>query len=239
MNKDTILALIRQILTIGGSALTGSGVATSEEIATGAGAAATLIGVIWTIRARHNARVSAAAEAARLAEPEHHKIGMPPANLLVFLFLAPTLLGLLPGCTTVNTTDDVGAVAPGKQAADWDTIQHLARSGAKYAVVAILDKHPGYVDSIDAVTDSLAALFSGIPTSDTLTKTINVIAPELSEADTALIASVLIDAWELYAKKTGNPVLIPTSEHVQGLVVALTEGIDAGIVLHLTTSPEN
>ncbi|MDR1281841.1 MAG: hypothetical protein LBK99_13610 [Opitutaceae bacterium] len=53
--KDTIIKLIQQGLTFGGSFLTSSGLATSSEIATGAGAAATLIGVIWTIVARKKA----------------------------------------------------------------------------------------------------------------------------------------------------------------------------------------
>jgi hypothetical protein len=53
--KDTIIKLIQQGLTFGGGFLTSSGLATSSEIATGAGAAATLIGVIWTIVARKKA----------------------------------------------------------------------------------------------------------------------------------------------------------------------------------------
>ncbi|WP_043586308.1 hypothetical protein [Geminisphaera colitermitum] len=52
MNKETIIKLIQQGLTFGGGFLTSSGLASSSEIATGAGAAATLIGVVWTILAR-------------------------------------------------------------------------------------------------------------------------------------------------------------------------------------------
>ncbi|WP_043585305.1 hypothetical protein [Geminisphaera colitermitum] len=52
MSKDTIIKLIQQVLTFGGGFLTSSGLATSTEIVTGAGAAATLVGVIWVIVAR-------------------------------------------------------------------------------------------------------------------------------------------------------------------------------------------
>ncbi len=49
MNKDSILGIIRHILTFGGGFMTQSGIATDNEVTTGVSAAVTLIGVIWSI----------------------------------------------------------------------------------------------------------------------------------------------------------------------------------------------
>ena len=49
MNKDSILGIIRHILTFGGWFMTQSGIATDNEVTTGVSAAVTLIGVIWSI----------------------------------------------------------------------------------------------------------------------------------------------------------------------------------------------
>lgn len=102
MNKDLFLKLLRQVLTYGGTALTSAGVASSEEVATGAGALVTLLGVVWTIWSRQRAKSAAAAQAAAQADPAHHTIGMPPGNLLILFFLVPTMMCLLPGCTSVT-----------------------------------------------------------------------------------------------------------------------------------------
>ena len=49
MNKDSILGIIRHILTFGGGFMPQSGIATDNEVTTGVSAAVTLIGVIWSI----------------------------------------------------------------------------------------------------------------------------------------------------------------------------------------------
>ena len=49
MNKDSILGIIRHILTFGGGFMTQRGIATDNEVTTGVSAAVTLIGVIWSI----------------------------------------------------------------------------------------------------------------------------------------------------------------------------------------------
>lgn len=58
MNKDTILAILRHAATFGGGVLTSQGLASADDINTGAGALVTLVGVVWSIlekRARRNA----------------------------------------------------------------------------------------------------------------------------------------------------------------------------------------
>ncbi|AHF92483.1 hypothetical protein OPIT5_29360 [Opitutaceae bacterium TAV5] len=265
MNKDLILNLLRQVLTYGGTALTSAGVASSEEIATGAGALVTLLGVAWTIVARQRAKSAAAVQAASQADPEHHTIGMPPAterdsaemaspeamarradrggrplggqgsNLILLAFVLPALLtGLLSGCRTVIATDGAGNVTSETQA-DWDTINHATRLAAKYAIKTVLDRSPDYAENVTAVTDSMSALFSGLPTEESLAGTLAIIAPDLDDGDAALLVSVILDAWELYTTKTGNPVLIPLDENVRALVEALTTGIADGIALHHAT----
>ena len=49
MNKESILGIIRHILTFGGGFMTQNGIATDSEVTTGVSAAVTLVGVIWSI----------------------------------------------------------------------------------------------------------------------------------------------------------------------------------------------
>ncbi|EIP99469.1 hypothetical protein OpiT1DRAFT_03986 [Opitutaceae bacterium TAV1] len=235
MNKDLLLSLLRKALAYGGGFLTSSGLATHDEITASAGALVTLVGVAWSVWGRHRAKVAAAALEEKAADPEHHTIGMPPANLLVLLLCLP-MLSLLPACSTVTTTAGDGTVTTGKQA-DWETINHVTRVAAKYAAKAVLDANPGYAESVDVINESMAALFAGVPTAESLSGTLAFIAPDLADADVTLIVSVLLDAWELYAAKTGNTVLIPLDPNVQALVAALTTGIHDGIALHYATLP--
>ena len=51
--KETILGIIRHILTFGGGIAVTDGYATADEVTAGVGAAATLIGVIWSIVAKY------------------------------------------------------------------------------------------------------------------------------------------------------------------------------------------
>ena len=49
MNKDSILGIVRHILTFGGGFMTQNGMATQDDITTGVSAVVTLVGVIWSI----------------------------------------------------------------------------------------------------------------------------------------------------------------------------------------------
>ena len=49
MNKDTILAIIRHLLTFGGGLLSAKGLTDAGEVETASGAIITLVGVIWSI----------------------------------------------------------------------------------------------------------------------------------------------------------------------------------------------
>ena len=49
MNKESILGIIRHILTFGGGFMTQNGIATDSEVTTGVSAAVSLVGVIWSI----------------------------------------------------------------------------------------------------------------------------------------------------------------------------------------------
>tara|TARA_R100001510_G_scaffold14525_3_gene11835 strand:- start:7024 stop:7188 length:165 start_codon:yes stop_codon:yes gene_type:complete len=49
MNKDSILGIVRHILTFGGGFMTQNGLATQDEVTTGVSAVVTLVGVIWSI----------------------------------------------------------------------------------------------------------------------------------------------------------------------------------------------
>tara|TARA_R100000742_G_C4179782_1_gene15296 strand:+ start:171 stop:335 length:165 start_codon:yes stop_codon:yes gene_type:complete len=52
MNKESILGIVRHMLTFGGGFMTQSGMATDSEVTTGVSAAVTLVGVIWSILAK-------------------------------------------------------------------------------------------------------------------------------------------------------------------------------------------
>ena len=52
MNKESILGIVRYILTFGGGFMTQNGMATDSEVTTGVSAAVTLIGVIWSIMSK-------------------------------------------------------------------------------------------------------------------------------------------------------------------------------------------
>jgi hypothetical protein len=49
MNKESILGIVRHILTFGGGFMTQNGLATQDEVTTGVSAVVTLVGVIWSI----------------------------------------------------------------------------------------------------------------------------------------------------------------------------------------------
>jgi hypothetical protein len=49
MNKESILGIVRHILTFGGGFMTQNGMATQDDITTGVSAVVTLVGVIWSI----------------------------------------------------------------------------------------------------------------------------------------------------------------------------------------------
>ena len=49
MNKESILGIIRHMLTFGGGFMTQNGMATDDQVTTAVSAAVTLIGVIWSI----------------------------------------------------------------------------------------------------------------------------------------------------------------------------------------------
>jgi len=55
MNKETILGIVRHVLTFGGGFLVTSGSASSSEIEQGIGAVVTIIGVVWSILAKRAA----------------------------------------------------------------------------------------------------------------------------------------------------------------------------------------
>ena len=52
MNKESILGIVRHMLTFGGGFMTQNGMATDSEVITGVSAAVTLIGVIWSIMSK-------------------------------------------------------------------------------------------------------------------------------------------------------------------------------------------
>lgn len=52
--KDSILSIIRHLLTFGGGYVAAQGWATQDELTTGISALITLIGVIWGIVDKHN-----------------------------------------------------------------------------------------------------------------------------------------------------------------------------------------
>lgn len=49
MTKDSILGLIRHILTFGGGFFVGEGLATTDELTTAVSAIVTLVGVVWSV----------------------------------------------------------------------------------------------------------------------------------------------------------------------------------------------
>lgn len=148
---------------------------------------------------------------------------IPPAAPLLILSLL-----LLSGCTTATT---------GARQVDWDSVAGVTRLAAKYTTKTILDKNPAYAESVAAINGSISALFVGTPTAESLAGTITVIAPELSPADNKLLVALIMDAYDLYSKKTGEVVLIPLNPTVQLLVEALTNGIREGTALHNETLP--
>lgn len=54
MNQETILGIVRHVLTFLGGFLITKGLATSDEITTGIAALITLAGLIWSIIAKRN-----------------------------------------------------------------------------------------------------------------------------------------------------------------------------------------
>jgi hypothetical protein len=62
MNKDTILGIIRHLATYGGGVLTSKGLASADDISTGAGALVALIGVVWSILQKRAAAKALAAK---------------------------------------------------------------------------------------------------------------------------------------------------------------------------------
>lgn len=49
MNKESILGIVRHILTFGGGFMTQNGLASQDDVTTGISAVVTLIGVVWSI----------------------------------------------------------------------------------------------------------------------------------------------------------------------------------------------
>ena len=49
MIRQSIVGIIRHILTVGGGFMTQNGLVSGEEVTTGVSAAVTLVGVIWSI----------------------------------------------------------------------------------------------------------------------------------------------------------------------------------------------
>lgn len=54
MNKETILGVLRHILTFGGGFLVTKGVADAGMVETGIGALTTIIGLVWSIVEKRN-----------------------------------------------------------------------------------------------------------------------------------------------------------------------------------------
>ena len=221
MNKDLILSLLRKALTYGGGFLTSSGLATNDEITTGAGALVTLVGIAWSI---YNRRQAA-------------KAGTPPATtptvapcLVAGLLALGVVLGTT-GCTTTTTTASDGTTTPTKSA-DWDTINAVSKIAAKYATKAVLDNNPDATAAVATVSAAVQTLLTGSPTLDTLTASLTALDTGLSATDIATLASVLKDAVDLYLAKSGGTALLATNEQVQALVKALTTGIAEGVALH-------
>jgi hypothetical protein len=45
-----------------------------------------------------------------------------------------------------------------------------------------------------------------------------------------------MDAYDLYVSCGGEKVIIPTNEHVQKIIAAITDGIAAGVAMHNAAS---
>lgn len=54
--KDIILGIIRHVATFGGGAGVTAGVTTNDEVTTGVSALVTLIGIVWSIVEKVNAK---------------------------------------------------------------------------------------------------------------------------------------------------------------------------------------
>jgi hypothetical protein len=96
MNKDSILGLIRHLLTFGGGALVTKGFADDAEMQQLVGALITVIGVIWSIVQKRNATGNA---------------GLGTRNggrLPLFALIATLSLVLLAACQTTAPTGQIG-----------------------------------------------------------------------------------------------------------------------------------
>lgn len=60
MKKDTILAVIRHLLTFGGGLLAQKGLVGNADLETGIGAVVTLVGLTWSILEKRNRTAPAA-----------------------------------------------------------------------------------------------------------------------------------------------------------------------------------
>ena len=148
----------------------------------------------------------------------------------VIMVLAVVSLMALPGCTSVTPANPDGTTSTEKQL-DWATINYVAKSGTKIATVAALNEKPEYKEEVAAINVAVAAVFTGTPTVETVTAALSVAAPKMDAGDVKLIAVAIVDAYGYYVVKTGNTVILDSSEEVKGLVKALTDGIAEGLAI--------
>lgn len=147
-------------------------------------------------------------------------------RILSFL-LAMVIMAITPACTSIST--DSGP--------NWPLIETTAHTSVKWSTKIVLDNNPSYAESAAEVGAAIATVFSGVPTAKTIQAHLVAILPKLTDADAAILAAALMDAYGAYVAATGKTELISTDEHVEALVKAITNGIADGVILHRASRP--
>ena len=223
-----ILALIRYILTAAGAS---EAVASSDEVTQLASAIVAALCAAWGLYESHrHEKLASGSTSASPGGTSGSGTGSAAALLIVGAMLLPMLL-MGTACSTVATTAADGTTTS-TSVVDWTTVDYVTQKAAKYAVKAVLDNNPKYAEAVAALDTGVAAIFTGAPTEAGLEAAIKALNTGMSDADTATLAGVFKDAYDLYTAKSGKTVLVPTDANVQGLIKALTAGIAEGVALH-------
>jgi hypothetical protein len=150
--------------------------------------------------------------------------------LIAFAMLLPLTVAMSACSTTTSTASNGTTVTT--TSVDWTVVDFTVQKSAKYATVAVLEKHSDYADELAAIGAGLTTIVSGAPAEADIKTALKSLAPKLDDESATAIASVLKDACDLYEAKSGKTTIVSTDENVQGLVKALAKGIDEGIALH-------
>lgn len=143
------------------------------------------------------------------------------------LAILALVLSLCAACTTVTTGDGTAAKEP-----NWAVIELASQTSVKWATKLVLDNNPDYSAQVAVLNAGVSTLFAGTPTEEGLRAQVKALASSLTDQQAATYAAALMDGIRAYQTATGRTELIPTDEHVQAMVKAITTGIAEGVALH-------